>query len=150
MNFTLVPICSEVEHEMGYYYKSDYRCDICNVQGVSYCCNNCEYSRCSKCHRNILGEQEIRDRLRHSRIKNNIKLAELRLKDDGLNEWDVMVVDGEICYINKLLRTYSYDYPKSTTPESTPESLPTPIPENYTDHIRCTFTEIYNAIKTLF
>ena len=70
-------------------------------------------------------------------------------KEDGLCDWDVMVVDGEICYINKLLRTYSYDYPKSTTPELSPETLPTPIPENY-NHIRCTFTEIYNTIKSYF
>tara|TARA_A100001015_G_scaffold148400_1_gene164597 strand:+ start:7181 stop:7657 length:477 start_codon:yes stop_codon:yes gene_type:complete len=158
MDFTLVPICSEVDHEMEYIHKSG-KCDICRKNNISYCCINCEYSRCSRCHRDILAEQEIKSRLIHERIKNNIKLAEGRLKEDGLCDWDVMVVDGEICYINKLLRTYSYDYPKSKTPELSPElvtekilipeSLPTPIPENY-NHIRCTFTEIYNTIKSYF
>tara|TARA_B100000902_G_scaffold277511_1_gene263274 strand:+ start:572 stop:1048 length:477 start_codon:yes stop_codon:yes gene_type:complete len=158
MNFTLVPICSEIDHEMEYNYKENYKCDICDKYEISYCCINCEYSRCSKCHRDILASEDIKNRLRHNRIKNNIKLAENRLKDDGLDGWDVMVVNGEICYINKLLRTYSYDYPKSVSPESSPEytietsseSLPTPIPENYNEHFRCTLSELFNTIKSYF
>ena len=60
MDFTLVPICTFSEHELEYDYKEGYKCDICDKHNVSYRCINCEYSRCSKCHRNILGEQEIK------------------------------------------------------------------------------------------
>ena len=162
MNFQLVPICSEVEHEMKYNYKESHRCDICNKTGISYMCINCEYSRCSKCHRDILASEEISERLKKAKLKNSIKLAEVRLKDDGLDGWDVMVINGEICYINKLCRTYSYDYPKSTTPKLSPELSPTSTPElsttpeyydskdTYEYNIRCTFTEIYNSIRSFF
>ena len=78
-----------------------------------------------------------------------------------------MVVNGEICYINKLVKTYSYDYPLSVKPDLSPETietplpipetliLETPIPEtpiDYKDNIRngCVFSDIYNSIKSLF
>ena len=66
----------------------------------------------------MFSEQEIKSRLRHNRIKNNIKLAEVRLKEDGLCDWDVMVVDGEICYINKLLRFSTLEVLMNSSPLS--------------------------------
>ena len=64
MNFQLIPICSEIEHEMEYKYKDEGHCDICSKSGISYRCINCDYSRCSGCHRDILASEEISERLR--------------------------------------------------------------------------------------
>ena len=120
MDFTLVPICSEIKHTMGYSIMSDYQCDICLEGYISWQCINCEYSRCSKCHRNKLAENEIKVRLNYVKMKNEIKLAEMKLKMDGLDCWDVIVRDGEICYVKKTSKTYSYDYPKCNVPEMSP------------------------------
>tara|TARA_A200000113_G_C8831751_1_gene343952 strand:- start:408 stop:875 length:468 start_codon:yes stop_codon:yes gene_type:complete len=155
MNLTLVPICSEIDHDLNYDYNENTKCEICMKNYVSYRCINCDYGRCSKCHRDILAAEEIKERLRIAKIKNNIKIAEKNLKKDHLDDWDVMVVQGEICYINKLTRSYSYDYPLSKSPP-----VVSPIKERDNqhetinikndNHIRCTFTEIYNTIKSFF
>ena len=170
MDFTLVPICSEIDHDLKYNYKEGYKCEICNKSYISYRCVNCDYGRCSGCHRDILAEKEIKERLKHERIKKDIKHAENKLKKDGLDDWNVMVVNGEICYINKLVKTYSYDYPLSVEPDLSPETietplpipetpspetpiLETPIPEtpiDYKGRINrgCVFSDIYNSIKS--
>ena len=145
MDLTLIPICSVKDHDLKYNYKIDYSCEICNKSDISYCCINCEYGRCSKCHRDILKDKELRDRLRLAKLKNDIKLAELKLIQDKFNEWKVMVSDGKIIYVNKTLSTYSYNYPQSL------KFSPPPKKESYdNDHVRCTFTEILNTIKSFF
>lgn len=159
MDFRLIPICSEIDHDMEYKYKDGYNCDICGRKNISYRCKNCEYSRCSGCHRDILASKEISERLRLARIKNDIKLAELTLKEDGLFQWEVMVSNGEICYINKLTRTYSFDYPYTLTPDDSPrddssrdynqantEVRPKIIPE--TDSNKFSFSNIYETIRS--
>lgn len=155
MDFQLIPICSEKEHEMGYKYKEGYHCDICDRKSISYRCINCEYSRCSACHRDILASEEISKRLRKGKIKNDIKLAEVNLKEDGLTEWAVMVSNGEICYVNKLIKTYSFDYPLSEKTSQSPDentSVKTEVrPVNYetTSHVRCDIANIYDYLKSL-
>lgn len=172
MNFKLIPICSEIEHEMEYKYKEGHQCDICHKKYISYRCINCEYGRCSKCHRDILASEEISERLRKEKIKNSIKLAESKLKEDGLTQWTVMVSNGEICYINKLMRTYSFDYPYTPPPpedspiyiDISPKDNCIPdedncisgeakyIPTEYINqahHIRCNLTNIYEYLKNL-
>ena len=150
MNFQLIPICSEVEHEMEYKYKDEGHCDICGKKVVSYRCKNCDYSRCSGCHRDILASEEISERLRKAKIKNDIKLSELRLKEDGLTEWDVMVSNGEICYVNKLKSTYSFDYPYVVPPENSPIAKTEVRPIKPRDKRNCKFTNIYDSLKNYF
>jgi len=155
MNFQLIPICSEQEHEMEYKYKEGYHCDICDRKSISYRCINCEYSRCSACHRDILASEEISKRLRKAKIKNDIKLAEVNLKEDGLTNWDVKVSNGEICYINKPMKTYSFDYPFTENPTLSPDentSVKTDVrPVNYrkTSEVRCGIANIYDYFKGL-
>lgn len=146
MDFTLIPICYDNEHIMRYKHKEDYYCDICNKQGVSYCCDNCDYYRCRNCHRDLLAEEEIKERLRLSKLKNEFKLAELNLKNDNLEDWEVMISDGEILYINKLTKTYSYDYPLYISPSLSDREIKT----HNDDRVRCTFTELINTIKSFF
>lgn len=156
MELTLVPICSEIDHDLNYNYKPVSYCEICKKNNISYCCINCDYGRCSGCHRDILASEEIKERLRLAKLKNDIKLAENSLKIDKLDDWEVMVSNGEICYINKLTRSYSFDYPLSKSPNITTdtslESLPDILKGNLKNdgHIRCSFTEIYNNIKSFF
>jgi hypothetical protein len=104
------------------------------------------------CHRDILAAEEIKERLRIAKVKNNIKIAEKNLKKDQLNDWDVMVVQGEICYINKLTRSYSYDYPIVVSPRKSPDISVTDQDNihQYHESYRCHFSEIYNTIKSLF
>ena len=148
MDLTLIPICSVKDHDLKYNYKIGYICEICNKSDISYCCINCEYGRCSKCHRDILASEEIKERLILAKLKNDIKLAELKLIQDKFNEWKVMVSDGKIIYVNKTLSTYSYNYPRNL------KFSPSPKKESYDndndDHVRCTFTEILNTIKSFF
>ena len=152
MNLTLVPICSEIDHDLNYDYREGVKCEICMKNYVSYGCINCEYGRCSICHRDILAAEEIKERLRIAKVKNNIKIAEKKLKKDQLNDWDVMVVQGEICYINKLTRSYSYDYPIVVSPRKSPDISVTDQGNihQYHESYRCHFSEIYNTIKSLF
>ena len=148
MDFTLVPVCSEKEHELDYDYKEGYKCEICFKTGVSYRCNNCDYRRCSKCHRDILASEEIKERLKIAKFKNDIKIAEHKLKRDNLEDWEVMVSNSEIYYINKLTLSYSYDYPYSINDKIIREDTPRYSRES--NNYRCTFTEIYNTIKSFF
>ena len=150
MNFQLIPICSEIEHEMEYKYKDEGHCDICSKSGISYRCINCDYSRCSGCHRDILASEEISERLRKAKIKNDIKLAELKLKEDGLTQWDVMVSNGEICYVNKLMRTYSFDYPYTEPPNNSPDIKTEVRPREQINNIRCGIATTYENIKNYF
>ena len=154
MNLQLIPICSEIEHEMIYKYKEGWICDICNKENISYRCKNCEYSRCSGCHRDILGSIEISKRLRKEKIKNDIKLAELKLKEDGLTQWDVMVSNGEICYVNKLVKTYSFDYPMIDKPIASPvtDEIITEVRQTTYEtpkYLRCSISNIYDYLRNL-
>lgn len=155
MDLQLIPICSEIDHDMSYKYKERGICDICNKGGVSYKCSNCEYSRCSGCHRDILASKEISERLRKGKIKNDIKLAEFKLKEDGLTQWNAMVSNGEICYVNKLRNTYSFDYPYTDKPNLSPdedvleETLVRPTNYETSPHVRCGIANIYDYLKSL-
>ena len=59
MILKLIPICSEIDHELKYKYTKGKICEICGTSDISYQCINCEYGRCSKCHRDILASEEI-------------------------------------------------------------------------------------------
>ena len=122
MDLSLIPICSEIKHDLIYNHNEDYNCDICGKKKISYQCKNCEYSRCKNCYHDYIAQEEISERIKLSKLKNDIKISELRLRKDGLNYWDVMVTNGEICFVNKLSRTYSYDYPLSIIPDASPIS----------------------------
>lgn len=149
MNLRLIPICSEEEHIMNYEYKKEYKCEICSKIGISYRCNNCEYSRCSGCHRNILASQEISERLKNERIKNDIKLAEMRLKEDGLTQWEVEIKNSEICYVNKMMRSYSFDYPYTEPPLNSPiDKTEVRTKKDDSNHIRCVIADIYSYMKS--
>tara|TARA_B100000902_G_C27004613_1_gene761596 strand:+ start:448 stop:783 length:336 start_codon:yes stop_codon:yes gene_type:complete len=59
MNYTLIPICSQVDHEIITNDEIDLpenRCYICNKDRPEYHCSNCDYYRCLKCHNNINNE----------------------------------------------------------------------------------------------
>jgi len=144
MNLTLIPVCSEKEHELDYDYKEGYKCEICFKVGVSYRCNNCDYRRCSKCHRDILASEEIKEGLKVAKLKNDIRIVEYNLKRDNLDDWEVIISNSDICYINKLTHKYSYDYPYKRISDDTPRY------NQETNNYRCTFTEIYNTIKSFF
>jgi hypothetical protein len=145
MDFSLIPICSEIKHDLIYNYKEDFKCDICGKKKISYQCKNCEYSRCKNCHHDYIAQEEISERIRLSKLKNDIKISEKRLKKDGLNYWDVMVTNGEICFVNKLSRTYSYDYPLSIIPDPSPISYK----EQITPQKESTMNWIINGIQSL-
>lgn len=145
MDFSLIPICSEIKHDLIYNYKEDFKCDICGKKKISYQCKNCEYSKCKNCHHDYIAQEEISERIRLSKLKNDIKISEKRLKKDGLNYWDVMVTNGEICFVNKLSRTYSYDYPLSIIPDPSPISYK----EQILPQKESTMNWILNGIQSL-
>ena len=145
MDFSLIPICSEIKHDLIYNYKEDFKCDICGKKKISYQCKNCEYSRCKNCHHDYIAQEEISERIRLSKLKNDIKLSKSRLKNDGLNYWDVMVTKGEICFVNKLSKTYSYDYPLSIIPDPSPISYK----EQILPQKESTINWILNGIQSL-
>ena len=120
MAFTLIPICSEIGHELQYQFKTSYNCEICNKTGISYRCINCEYGRCKDCHQDIVGSENISKRLKNGRINNDIRLAEINLEKDGLTQWRVSLTDEEICYVNNKTKTRTFDYPISASPPPSP------------------------------
>ena len=152
MDLTLIPICNEIKHVMDYHKRSSRRCDICQNGCVSWFCINCEYSRCSKCHRDKLAEEDIKVRLNYVKMKNELRLADMKLKMDGLDNWTAMVKDREILYVNKLTHCHSYEYPKcdipgiSPIPEMTPDLETTP---KFNDHVRCSLSDIYQMLRGL-
>ena len=156
MDLTLIPICNEIQHVMDYHRRSSRRCDICQNGCVSYQCINCEYSRCSKCHRDKLAEDDINARLNYVKMKNELRLADIKLKMDGLDNWTAMVKDKEILYVNQLTLCHSYEYPKIDIPDRSPDRSPgispdTPIETKpkFNDHVRCSFSDIYQMLRGL-
>jgi hypothetical protein len=149
MDLTLIPVCSISEHELIYDI-NNYRCDICNKYLVKYKCRNCEYGRCKRCHEDIRASQDIKKRLNIQKVKNEIKLAELNLKRDGLDSlWEVQIHNSKIVYVNKKIQSVNYDYPSYESPYISPDT--TPEKYNYVDdHIRCSFIGIFNTIKSYF
>ena len=146
MDFTLIPVCNEIKHVMDYHKRSSRRCDICRTGCISYQCINCEYSRCSKCHRDKLAEDDIKVRLNYVKMKNELRLVDMKLKMDGLDNWTVMVKDSEILYVNKLTQCHSYEYPKCDIPGISPGISPdTPVETKpkFNDHVRCSLSDIY-------
>ena len=37
-----------------------------------------------------------------------------------LTQWEIMVKNSEICYVNKMMRSYSFDYPYTEPPLNSP------------------------------
>ena len=120
MALTLIPICSEIDHELHYQFKTSYICEICNKTGVSYRCINCEYGRCKECHQDIVGSENISKRLKNGKINNDIRLAEMNLEQDALTDWRVSLFGEEVYYVNKKTKTRTVDYPISKEPPPSP------------------------------
>ncbi len=149
MDFTLIPVCNEIKHVMDYHIRTSHRCDICQTGRVSYQCLNCEYSRCSKCHRDKLAEDDINARLNYVKMKNELRLADMKLKMDGFDNWTVMVKDNEILYVNQLTQCHSCEYPKIDIPDRSPDRSPdTPLETKpkFNDHVRCSLSDIYQMV----
>tara|TARA_B100001093_G_C26304011_1_gene790645 strand:+ start:66 stop:608 length:543 start_codon:yes stop_codon:yes gene_type:complete len=138
MDLKLIPVCSEKEHIMEYNYSEKYNCDICNHRGISYNCINCEYYRCSKCHRDILskgGDKHGGLRVSHSDLIKIRKDEQFRIDKDGLFDWIVRTSseDMGLYYYNVITKTISYDYPITSPPNISPETIlkDNPLSENF-------------------
>ena len=115
MDLKLIPVCSEKEHIMEYNYSEKYNCDICNHRGISYNCINCEYYRCSKCHRDILskgGDKHGGLRVSHSDLIKIRKDEQFRIDKDGLFDWIVRTSseDMGLYYYNVITIFFLYFY----------------------------------------
>ena len=130
MELTLIPVCSERDHVLGYKYKShDVHCDLCNKGGISYQCSNCDYKICSKCQRSLIkSDSKIKQSMK-GKLSSRIKDEQEKLNEDGLSLWIVELSKetGELYYYNIETRSISYDYPKlfripPTSPLFTPET----------------------------
>ena len=60
MDFTLIPICSEIEHHLEYDKILRIKCEFCGKEGISYRCINCEYGLCNTCYMDKMAEEEDR------------------------------------------------------------------------------------------
>ena len=79
MDFTLIPICSEIEHHLEYDKILEVQCNFCGKVGISYRCINCEYGTCNTCYMDKMAEEELNERFSYSDIikgivKINVKL----------------------------------------------------------------------------
>ena len=84
MDYTLIPICNEIPHEMRYERHDSFFCEICNKGVTYYRCNNCEYSLCKNCHMNKCAENTLRDKFMNRKIKQKLSDIVERLKKDDL------------------------------------------------------------------
>jgi len=131
MDFTLIPICSEIEHHLEYDNILKEQCAFCGKVGISYRCINCEHGLCNTCYMDKLAEEELNERFSYSRIiKAIVKIKGKLKKDNIISEWLVGVSkeSQEIYFYNPITRTLTYEYPLSPDPPSspTPSSYDTP------------------------
>ena len=123
MNLELIPVCSEKDHDIRYKYNEEFYCVICNNEGTSYRCINCEYCICSKCHRNL--QKMIKTlRVSSSDLDKMRKDEQFRIDIDGLFDWVVRISKSkELYYYNVITKTISYDYPSTLEPDVSPEII---------------------------
>ena len=130
MDFTLIPICSEIEHHLEYDKILRIHCEFCGKEGISYRCINCEYGLCNTCYMDKMAEEELNERFSYSKIiKALVKIKEKLKQDKIFSDWFVGVSkeSSEIYFYNPITRTLTYEYPLSPDPPSSPTpSSPTP------------------------
>ena len=68
MDFTLIPICSEIEHHLEYDKILRIKCEFCGKEGISYRCINCEYGLCNTCYMDKMAEEELNEKFSYSKI----------------------------------------------------------------------------------
>ena len=120
MDLSLVPICNENNHILEYKYKRNLYCVICNRKGISNYCIHCDYSRCAKCHKNIIDQitrDNFKDAIMNYKKKERLRNEQNKLNNDGMSHWIVKIAEDkeekdELYYINRFTNTISFDYPK--------------------------------------
>ena len=131
-DFTLTPICSEIDHHIQYEnIMTRYYCEVCNKGGVMYRCINCEYSLCGPCHKDQCGAEELSNRFTYDSIRKTIIEFKDRLINDNISTiWCVGRSTGsnEIYFYNPNNHTVTYDYPISPVPPASPQPHREPKP----------------------
>ena len=133
MDFTLIPICSEIEHHLEYDKILEVQCHFCGKVGISYRCINCEYGLCNTCYMDKMAEEELNERFSYSKIIKAIVKVKVKLKQDNIfSEWLVGVSkeSDEIYFYNPKTRTLIYEYPLSPEPPSSPTPLTNDTPQS--------------------
>ena len=131
MDFTLIPICSEIEHHLEYDKILKEQCDFCGKVGISYRCINCEYGLCNTCYMDKMAEEELNDRFSYNKLRKYIVKIKEKLKQDKIfTDWLVGVSkeSDEIYFYNPITRTLTYEYPLSPEPPSSPTPLTNDTP----------------------
>ena len=126
MDFTLIPICSEIEHHLEYDKILRSYCAFCGKEGLSYRCINCEYGLCNTCYKDKMAEEKLNDRFSYNKLRKAIVKIKDKLKQDKIfSDWFVGLSkeSDEIYFYNPITRTLTYDYPLSTEPPSSPTPL---------------------------
>ena len=119
MDYTLIPICTEIPHEMRYERKYNYYCDKCYKSVTYYRCNNCEYSLCKNCHMDKCAENTLRDKFMNRQFKQKLSdIVEKLKKDNIFSEWRFGLTDktNEIYFYNQMTNTITYEYPLQGAP----------------------------------
>jgi hypothetical protein len=131
MDFTLIPICSEIEHHLEYDKILRSYCAFCGKESISYRCINCEHGLCNTCYRDKMTEEELNDRFSYNKLRRAIIGIKDKLKQDKIfSDWFVGVSkeSDEIYFYNPITRTLTYDYPLSPSPPSSPTPLTSDTP----------------------
>tara|TARA_B100000674_G_C37776508_1_gene885129 strand:+ start:317 stop:802 length:486 start_codon:yes stop_codon:yes gene_type:complete len=133
MDLSLIPVCDDNGHQLEYKYQSNLYCNICNKKGISNYCIHCDYSRCAKCHNDILEEKRretFQNAVLNYKKKDKLRKEQNKLNQDGFNYWIAKLSEeNEIYYVNRFTNTISYEYPKlfiaptSSSEEDTKEEL---------------------------
>ena len=126
-DFTLTPVCSEIEHHIVYNNIVDSfvgipHCAVCKRQCIMYRCINCEYSLCGACHKDKCGSEEISNRFTYDSIRKSIIKFKKRLIDDKLYSWSVgrAKESDDIYFYNPITNSIIYEYPLSPPPPPSP------------------------------
>ena len=122
-DFSLNPICSEIEHHIVYErIMENYYCEICGNEGIMYRCINCEYSLCGQCHKDKCGAEELSNRFTYDTIRKLIIKFKKRLTDDKLYSWIVgrCIGSDEIYFYHPITNSITYEYPLSPKPPDSP------------------------------
>jgi len=121
-DFSLNPICSEIEHHIAYDWIENYYCEICDHKNIKYRCVNCEYSLCGTCHKDKCAEEELSNRFTYDTIRKSMIKLRKRLIDDKLYSWIVGRCSGsdEIYFYHPITNAITYEYPLSPQPPDSP------------------------------
>ena len=123
MDFTLIPICSEIEHHLEYDKILEVQCNFCGKVGISYRCINCEYGTCNTCYMDKMAEEELNDRFTFNKLRKSLANIKGKLKKDNIFlDWFVGISkeSDEIYFYNQTTRTLTYEYPLSPDPPLSP------------------------------